>query len=134
MFAPPTPLMRSQSPLTKKECQMVILKTLRSAEFFRHGRPQLHLKLSRKERRKKNKAINSVLENLAESSKTISRCIQEAPKKSFSEFSIRRAIDKLVMYSEVQSDEDFYNFAITYFMDKNHRKTFLCLQDNINIK
>ncbi|KAK8959183.1 hypothetical protein KSP40_PGU008126 [Platanthera guangdongensis] len=91
--------------------------------------------VGRKRTKGKNKVISSVLEDLAESSKTISRCIQEAPTTNFSsEFSIRRAIDKLATYPEVLSDEDFYDFATTYFMDRNHRETFLCLPDNINIK
>ncbi|KAK8966585.1 hypothetical protein KSP40_PGU003593 [Platanthera guangdongensis] len=88
----------------------------------------------KKRKKGKNKVITSVLEDLAESSKTISRCIQEAPKKATSEFSIRQAIDKLAMYQEVQSDEEFHDFAITYFMDKNHRETFLCLPDGMNVK
>ncbi|KAK8960236.1 hypothetical protein KSP40_PGU002832 [Platanthera guangdongensis] len=91
--------------------------------------------VGRKRSKGKNKVINSVLEDLADSSKTISRCIHEAPtRKSSSEFSIRQTIDKLATYSEVLFDEDFYNFVITYFMDKNHRETFLCLPDNMNVK
>ncbi|KAK8970063.1 hypothetical protein KSP40_PGU010548 [Platanthera guangdongensis] len=82
--------------------------------------------------KRENNVITSVLEDLAESSKAISRCIQEAPKKTTSEFSIRQAIDKLATYQEVQSDEDFHDFAITYFMDKNHRETFLCLLEGLN--
>ncbi|KAK8961872.1 hypothetical protein KSP40_PGU018740 [Platanthera guangdongensis] len=88
----------------------------------------------KKRKKGKNKVISSVLEDLTESSKTISRCIQEAPKKSTSEFSIRQTIDKLATYQEVQSDEEFHDFAITYFMDKNHRETFLCLPDRMNVK
>ncbi|KAK8935229.1 hypothetical protein KSP39_PZI013861 [Platanthera zijinensis] len=37
----------------------------------------------KKRKKWKSKVISSVLEDLAESSKTISRCIQEAPKKLF---------------------------------------------------
>ncbi|KAK8928427.1 hypothetical protein KSP39_PZI017108 [Platanthera zijinensis] len=88
----------------------------------------------KKRKKGKSKVISSVLEDLAESSKTISRCIQEAPQKAISEFSIRRAIDKLATYPEVQADEDFLDFAITYFMDRNHRETFLCLPDGMNVK
>ncbi|KAK8949994.1 hypothetical protein KSP40_PGU009211 [Platanthera guangdongensis] len=84
--------------------------------------------VSRKRRKWKSKPVSSVLENLAESSKTISRCIQEPPPKASSEFSIQRALDKLVMYPEVVADEDFNDFAITYFMDRSYRETFLCLQ------
>ncbi|KAK8918500.1 hypothetical protein KSP39_PZI021469 [Platanthera zijinensis] len=90
--------------------------------------------VSKKRRKGKTKAVSSVLEDLAESSKTISRYIQEPIKRSSTEFSIRMAIDKLATYPEVESDEDFHDFAITYFMDKNHRETFLCLPDGMNLK
>ncbi|KAK8943503.1 hypothetical protein KSP40_PGU000613 [Platanthera guangdongensis] len=88
----------------------------------------------KKRKKGKSKVISSVLEDLAESSKTINRCIQETPKKATSEFSIRLTIDKLATYQEVQSDEEFHDFAITYFMDKNHRETFVCLPDEMNVK
>ncbi|KAK8959398.1 hypothetical protein KSP40_PGU017716 [Platanthera guangdongensis] len=90
--------------------------------------------VSKKRRKLKNKSVSSVLEDLTESSKTISRCIQEPPPKASSEFSIQRALNKLAMYPEVIADEDFNDFVITYFMDKSHRETFLCLPDSQNVK
>ncbi|KAK8959075.1 Guanine nucleotide-binding protein alpha-2 subunit [Platanthera guangdongensis] len=35
---------------------------------------------------------------------------------------------------QTASDEDYHDFAITYFMDKNHRETFMCLPDEKNVK
>ncbi|KAK8958831.1 hypothetical protein KSP40_PGU022083 [Platanthera guangdongensis] len=90
--------------------------------------------VSQKKRKWKNKPVSSVLQDLAETSKIISRCIQEPPPKPSSEFSIQRALDKLAMYPDVIVDEDFNDFAITYFMDKSHRETFLCLPDSQNVK
>ncbi|KAK8967616.1 hypothetical protein KSP40_PGU003056 [Platanthera guangdongensis] len=51
--------------------------------------------VGKKRNKGENNVTSSVLGDLAESSKTIRQCIQEAPKKSSSEFSICRAIDKL---------------------------------------
>ncbi|KAK8917056.1 hypothetical protein KSP39_PZI003947 [Platanthera zijinensis] len=84
-------------------------------------------------RKGQKKDITAVLEDMAESSRTMCRFMQEPPKSN-SSFPIAQALEKLGTYHEVQSDKAFHFFAITYLMDKNHRETFMCLPEGLNVE
>ncbi|KAK8918723.1 hypothetical protein KSP39_PZI021316 [Platanthera zijinensis] len=89
--------------------------------------------VGQKRRKGQKKDITSVLEDMTESSRSMCRFIQEPPKSN-SSFTIAQALEKLATYHEVQSDREFHFFAITYLMDKNHRETFMCLPESLNVK
>ncbi|KAK8954749.1 hypothetical protein KSP39_PZI002270 [Platanthera zijinensis] len=89
--------------------------------------------VGQKRRNGQKKDITSVLEDMAKSSRSMCRFIQEPPKSN-SSFTIAQALEKLATYHEVQSDREFHFFAITYLMDKNHRETFICLPESLNVQ
>ncbi|KAK8921965.1 hypothetical protein KSP39_PZI020084 [Platanthera zijinensis] len=89
--------------------------------------------VGQKRRKGQKKDITSVLKDMAESSRSMCRFIQEPPRSN-SSFTIAQALEKLATYHEVQSDREFHFFAITYLMDKNHRETFMCLPESLNVQ
>ncbi|KAK8954257.1 hypothetical protein KSP39_PZI001893 [Platanthera zijinensis] len=85
---------------------------------------------------RRNRAMSSTMEDIAETSRIIGRVMHEPSKIQISSalFTIPEAIKELEKYPEIMGDFDFYDYCMLFLRDKSNRDTFMSIPEELKVK